>query len=532
MAIFSMSLSTIGRSTHREGTAGAHFRYIGRRSASTYNEAQHMPVHPRDARRWINKLERESRKNAWVCNKLFIALPRELSHKKNIEVMHDLLMYLTGGRVPYYFSLHDRGRDRQNPHAHLVVIDKDIATGKRVLRLSDSPRDRQKAGLVPKGVEWIREAWETFGNLALERAGSEARIDRRSLVAQGIDRIPTIHIGPRANKIDAAVWRPESKVVPSPTPRHPGRVIDYPMIDAGRTRRERNAEIIDLNLAKAARSPDFETRLWAQFECAQRVMDRPIEAQRVTAARRRTLEERRLRSGFKVQLREVRDRRHAETALVRAWTNQRLVPEIASLTACQDAQRAALLRQQGRLVAIFMAAIDFTGHTRRKYAAARQTLDKRHRRERAALAAHIRHTRAIQAEAVRARYHPEIDAIKLNRRQQIAALKERHLDAMLYEDAALQLREAEREQWREILKQQIDTWKKAQRGIISDRQSAVASRLDTDWNAKDDPVPVRMSENRAPEAPRRPANDSVPSPAPPARPAAAVPLDSPNSQKH
>ena len=135
------------------------------------------------------------------------------------------------------------------------------------------------------------------------------------------------------------------------------------MIDAGRTRLERNAEIIDLNLEKAARSPDFETRLWAQFERDQRASDRPIEAQRVTAARRRTLEERRLRSRFKAQLREVRDRRHAETALVRAWTNQRLAPEIASLKACQDGERADLQRQQNRLTARFMAAIDFTGRT-------------------------------------------------------------------------------------------------------------------------------------------------------------------------
>jgi hypothetical protein len=115
--------------------------------------------------------------------------------------------------------------------------------------------------LVPNGVEWLREVWETSANLALERAGLEARIDRRSLATQGIDRVPTIHIGPRAYYIDTAVWRPQSKVVPSPTPRHPDRVIDYPMIDGGRTRRERNAEIIDFNLEKAARSPDFETRL-------------------------------------------------------------------------------------------------------------------------------------------------------------------------------------------------------------------------------------------------------------------------------
>ena len=72
-------------------------------------------------------------------------------------------------------------------------------------------------------------------------------------------------------------------------------------------------------------------------------------------------------------------------------------------------------------------------------------------------------TRAIQADSVRARYQPEIDAIKLSRRQHVAALKERHGEAILREDAALQAREAERELGREILKQQIDRWKKQRR---------------------------------------------------------------------
>jgi hypothetical protein len=494
--------------THAPGTAGAHLSYIGRASATTLIEAAHMPVHPRAARRWMNKLEREVRKNARLCTKIRTALPRELSHQQNADLNRDFVMRLTANRVPYYYSMHDRGKDRHNPHAHFVIIDRDIETGKRVLLLSDSPRDRAKAGLVPNGVEWIREIWEDCVNLALERAALEVRIDRRSLAAQGIDRVPTIHIGPRANKIDAAVWRPQSKVVPSPTPRHPDRVIDYPMIDGGRTRRERNAEIIDFNLEKAARSPDFETRLWAQFEREQRTSDRPIEAQRITAARRRALEERRLRSRFKAQLREIRGKRHAEAALVRAWINQRLAPEIASLKARQNAQWAEMQRHRGRLINLFRKVINMSGQTMRKRAAtALRALGRQHKRERAALAAHIRQTRAVQSEAVWVRYLPEIDAIKQSRRQQVAALKERHRADMLHEDEALQLREAAREQAREMLKQQIDAWKKSP-PEPADRQTAVASRLGADWTARDKPASEVKS------GPRRPDEDEGPSPAP------------------
>jgi hypothetical protein len=237
--------------------------------------------------------------------------------------------------------------------------------------------------------------------------------------------------------------------------------------------------------------------------------DRPIEAQRVTAARRRTLEERRLRSHFKAQLREVRGKRHAETAFVRAWTNQRLAPEIASLKARHDAECANLNRQQGTLTAIFMAAIDFTSQTRRNRAAAWQALAARHRRERAELAAEIRQTRAVQAEAVWVRYEPEIEAIKLSRRHQVAGMKERHHDEMLREDAALQLREAERDQARNILKQQIDAWKKAQRETPS-RHAAAASPIATDWNAKDEP-PRQPSPEQNPTDLTKPPHNEGPS---------------------
>ena len=82
------------------------------------------------------------------------------------------------------------------------------------------------------------------------------------------------------------------------SPRNPDRVIDYPMIDAGRTRRERNAEIIDLNLERAARSEHFETRVLAQFERDQRALDRPVENQVMANERRRTLAERRMRRHY------------------------------------------------------------------------------------------------------------------------------------------------------------------------------------------------------------------------------------------
>ena len=47
-------------------------------------------------------------------------------------------------------------------------------------------------------LEALRESWERIGNRHLERHHFEPTLDRRSLLDQGIDREPTIHLGKAA----------------------------------------------------------------------------------------------------------------------------------------------------------------------------------------------------------------------------------------------------------------------------------------------------------------------------------------------
>lgn len=49
--------------------------------------------------------------------------------------------------------------------------------------------------------EW-REHWAQAANVALEKAGREERIDHRSYQDQGIEKIPTIHMGPNAVQME------------------------------------------------------------------------------------------------------------------------------------------------------------------------------------------------------------------------------------------------------------------------------------------------------------------------------------------
>lgn len=47
----------------------------------------------------------------------------------------------------------------------------------------------------PEQLEQWRALWAELVNDALEIAGQEQRVDHRSLEAQGIDRLPQIHLG-------------------------------------------------------------------------------------------------------------------------------------------------------------------------------------------------------------------------------------------------------------------------------------------------------------------------------------------------
>ena len=63
---------------------------------------------------------------------------------------------------------------------------------------------RKTTALHPK--DWLletRAAWAAQTNQALERAGHAIRIDHRSLEAQGIDRVPGIHLGPQVLEMEA-----------------------------------------------------------------------------------------------------------------------------------------------------------------------------------------------------------------------------------------------------------------------------------------------------------------------------------------
>lgn len=451
MAIYSLNLKSVGRTTHAPGTAGAHLLYIARPEAQPELAAHLMPDDPNAARAWMTRAENDDRKNARVIDKVRLALPRELTPEQRMTLVQDFAQELTGNRVPWFAAIHAQGKDALNPHCHLVIRDRDIETGKRVLRLSDSPRDRTKAGLEPKAVEWVRAVWEHRANRALEDAGHDVRIDRRTLEAQGIDREPTIHIGPQAAHVEQFVDRPRSKIVETGN----GRTIDYPQIDEGRTRKERHAEIVDFNLEKAARSRDFRTRETAKVQREQAALDRKLEAALIAEARERTHEYRKLRAAYRAELRDIRQSHVTEKTAMAAmlrddWTSRR-----TALTERHRAEREKLAQDQRRIKARLLRVIDVTGTTRRRQDADRRALQDAHRTDREALVSSHRALKHEHQSRVQERYAQMRREAKAAHAPRFDELTKSHRQAEIEADRQRQMRAAERDRAERRLEETI-----------------------------------------------------------------------------
>ncbi|RUQ34613.1 MAG: hypothetical protein EKK71_15980 [Candidatus Competibacteraceae bacterium] len=186
MAIYSLHLRSIGKTTHAPRTAGAHLRYITRPDARADLLAGRMPTERHAARRWLDREERQDRKNARVIDKITAALPCELDPLQRRQLVMVFAERVTQGRAAWFAAIHQSGRDAHNPHAHIVIRDRDPETGRRVALLSEKGACRN-----------IRLLWEQAVNAALEAQGSAQRVTRLSYAARGIEALPQRHRGPQ-----------------------------------------------------------------------------------------------------------------------------------------------------------------------------------------------------------------------------------------------------------------------------------------------------------------------------------------------
>ncbi len=163
----------------------------------------------------------EAKSTAQTVRRIIMALPKELSREQNIDLIRNYCQtsFVDRGMIAD-FAVHDDNEG--NPHAHVLltmrslneqgewnpktrtefVLDENgeriqTANGKFKRRCVswDGWNDRENCDI------W-RHEWEVIQNAALEQAGRTERVDMRSFQRQGIEVVPTVHLGPAATAME------------------------------------------------------------------------------------------------------------------------------------------------------------------------------------------------------------------------------------------------------------------------------------------------------------------------------------------
>lgn len=146
----------------------------------------------------------ESRINAKVAREYLVALPHELPHEQRLNLVQEFAQDLAdrhGFAVDFAIHAPRFNNDPRNFHAHLLTTTREVLpTGlgaKTDLDIGSARREARGLGSDLKELYAVRERWALFTNRALSAANIQARVDHRSLKAQGIDRepLPRIPIG-------------------------------------------------------------------------------------------------------------------------------------------------------------------------------------------------------------------------------------------------------------------------------------------------------------------------------------------------
>ena len=210
--------------------------------------------------------EVETAKDSRLAREFVVALPIELNHEEQIELLQEFIreQFVSDGMCADA-AIHDT--DGHNPHAHILLTVRPLdeqgkwqyktekeylcmkngeergftaaefraaqnegwekqypykvgkkkvymtpsaAEAQELIRADKHPKSTRYGRQNPISERWNsedqlaawREAWADVSNRCLERAGREERIDHRSNAARGIDEIPTIHEGVTAQALE------------------------------------------------------------------------------------------------------------------------------------------------------------------------------------------------------------------------------------------------------------------------------------------------------------------------------------------
>ena len=239
IAIYHCSIKIVSRGKGKSAVAAAAYR-SGEKLTNEWDGLTHdytkkggvvhseilLPAHAPPAfsdrsTLWNSVELSEKSNNAQLAREVEIALPVELSREEQTRLVRDYCssQFVSKGMIAD-FNLHDTGGG--NPHAHILLTMRPLdergawlpkskkeyvldENGEKI-RLPSGRYKTRKVDLVNwnnrENAEVWRRAWADLANEYLEKNNRPERIDHRSYERQGIDQIPTVHVGVSATQME------------------------------------------------------------------------------------------------------------------------------------------------------------------------------------------------------------------------------------------------------------------------------------------------------------------------------------------
>jgi len=149
---------------------------------------------------WNAVEAKERRRDARLAREIEVALQIEFDLEEQKTLLREYIKenFVDKGMI-VDFAVHNKGDG--NPHAHLMLTTRHVTPDGFGGKNRDWDEDTEL-------LKW-RKNWAVINNRKFEEKGLDARIDHRTLKAQGIDREPTIHLGHEASALEKKGIRTE-----------------------------------------------------------------------------------------------------------------------------------------------------------------------------------------------------------------------------------------------------------------------------------------------------------------------------------
>ena len=240
MAIFHLSVKIISRGKGKSAVAASAYR-SGEKITSDYDGITHdytrkrgiaetlimlpdnAPIEFYNRSTLWNAVEKiEKAKNSQLAREIEVAIPNELSISDHYNLVKEFckMNFVDKGMIA---DICFHNKKDGNPHAHIMLtvrpFNEDGSWGskqKKVYildedgeKIYDKKKRQYKCKSVPStdwndrgNVEKWRKSWANMCNIYLEKSGHDERIDHRSYERQGLEILPTEHLGTAASQME------------------------------------------------------------------------------------------------------------------------------------------------------------------------------------------------------------------------------------------------------------------------------------------------------------------------------------------